>query len=308
MEPRELSLIFVMGVSGAGRSTVLRALEDAGFYIIDNLPLSLIGHTLNLWRGGSLIDAARYGSKLVSRLAISLSIKSSADEILLWEQRGKVIDQGIANWLIFLDCKLDSILRRYSETRRPHPDSLIDQEHSLEQLIIKEKSRLSLIKEKADIIIDTSNKNIHETKAEVQYFLQSVSSFVNLDPQFRCNIISFGFKFGIPNDCDMVADVRFLANPHFIEALRPHTGLESPVYDFVLGQAEAKSFVELYQSLLAFVIGKFQESGRNSFTVGIGCTGGQHRSVAIAVALMKRLKEQNLENVEFRLMHRQISL
>jgi UPF0042 nucleotide-binding protein len=189
--------------------------------------------------------------------------------------------------LIFLDADTRSIVRRYSETRRPHPGFDPAKDKSLEETIQRERARLQPIKEAADLVLDTSSMNIHALKRELRDFLQNLGTVSARS--MLVNFLSFGFKRGTPIDCDLIVDVRFLKNPHFIEDLREQDGRDQPVRDYVFSSPDAAEFVRRYAELLSFLLPKYQFEGKAYLNIGVGCTGGKHRSVAIAEALSKTI-------------------
>lgn len=276
--------ILVTGMSGAGKSTVLKMLEDDGFFCVDNLPASFLpsfvmrekeeGDPLNVAVG---IDI-RNGKGLIYLESILPTLKAYGTEIL------------------FLEAQDESLIIRYKETRRLHP--LIG-EGRVERAISLEREKLSAIKKEANYILDTSRLLVRELRLSLNQILQSEERYKG----FVVTILSFGFKYGIPTDADLVFDVRFLPNPYYIENLRPKTGNDKPVYDYVMASEYAQEFLEKLKDMLAFLIPKYIEEGKTNLVVGIGCTGGKHRSVTLANALMNWLKGTDYGS---RIEHREI--
>lgn len=270
------SLILVTGLSGAGKSTAMALLADSGYYVVDNLPVPLLGQFFDLSRGAM----ARYRN---TALLIDVDSKESRSQLL--ESLGDKSARPANLKVLFLDADTQSILRRYSETRRPHPGFDPAKDKTLTDTITRERARLQPIKEAADLLIDTSSFNIHTLRRELREFLASLGADVKTG--IRVNFLSFGFKHGAPIDCDLIMDVRFLRNPHFVEDLRQQDGRDPAVRDYVFETPEANEFLTKYTELLTFLIPKYQHEGKSYLNIGIGCTGGKHRSVAIAEALSK---------------------
>lgn len=284
------SLVIVTGLSGAGKSTAMALLGDSGYYVVDNLPVPLIGQFFEFSKG----SAARYRN---TALLIDIESRESRTELLSVIKTKEDRPGNVK--LVFLDADNPAILRRYSETRRPHPGFDASQDKTLTDTISRERSRLQPIKEAADFLVDTSSFNIHALRRELRDFLASLGHTSRHG--MRVNFLSFGFKHGIPLDCDLIVDVRFLKNPHFVEDLRNQDGRDAPVRDYVFSTPEAEDFVARYADLLQFLLPKYQAEGKAYLNIGIGCTGGKHRSVAIAEALSERMKSpESLISVKHR--------
>ena len=284
------SLVIVTGLSGAGKSTAMALLGDSGYYVVDNLPVPLIGQFFEFSKG----SAARYRN---TALLIDIESRESRTELLSVIKTKEDRPGNVK--LVFLDADNPAILRRYSETRRPHPGFDASQDKTLTDTISRERSRLQPIKEAADFLVDTSSFNIHALRRELRDFLASLG--YTSRHGMRVNFLSFGFKHGIPLDCDLIVDVRFLRNPHFVEDLRDQDGRDAPVRDYVFSTPEAEDFVARYADLLQFLLPKYQAEGKAYLNIGIGCTGGKHRSVAIAEALSERMKSpESLISVKHR--------
>jgi len=271
-----LDIIVVTGLSGSGKSVVIRALEDNGFFCIDNLPVVLIPKFIDLCQG--------YREE-IKRIALGIDLR----ERLFLQSWPEVLTElrvaGHRVEVLFLDAADEVLLRRFSETRRPHP---LAGEGSIQEGIVRERKALEGMRALADKIIDTSDFNVHELKREVeQYYSQSqsprkMSLFMN----------SFGYKYGIPHDTDMIVDVRFLPNPFFVNGLRAKNGLEPDVKEFVLKREETHVFLDRLYSLLEFVLPQYEREGKSSLTLALGCTGGKHRSVVLVEELKKRLDQE----------------
>ncbi|MBI2350459.1 MAG: RNase adapter RapZ [Deltaproteobacteria bacterium] len=271
-----MDIIVVTGLSGSGKSVVIRALEDNGFFCIDNLPVVLIPKFIDLCQG------YREG---IQRIALGIDLR----ERLFLQSWPEVLTElrvaGHRVEVLFLDAGDEVLLRRFSETRRPHP---LAGEGSIQEGIVRERKALEGMRALADKIIDTSDFNVHELKREVeQYYSRSqsprkMSLFMN----------SFGYKYGIPHDTDMIVDVRFLPNPFFVNGLRAKNGLEPDVKEFVLKREETHVFLDRLYSLLEFVLPQYEREGKSSLTLALGCTGGKHRSVVLVEELKKRLDQE----------------
>jgi len=271
-----LDIIVVTGLSGSGKSVVIRALEDNGFFCIDNLPVVLIPKFIDLCQG--------YGEG-IKRIALGIDLR----ERLFLQSWPEVLTElrvaGHRVEVLFLDAADEVLLRRFSETRRPHP---LAGEGSIQEGIVRERKALEEMRALADKIIDTSDFNVHELKREVeQYYSQSQSP-----RKMNLFMNSFGYKYGIPHDTDMIVDVRFLPNPFFVNGLRAKNGLEPDVKEFVLKREETHVFLDRLYSLLEFVLPQYEREGKSSLTLALGCTGGKHRSVVLVEELKKRLDQE----------------
>lgn len=267
-------VVIITGVSGSGKSTALRALEDAGFYCVDNLPivfleklLELSGHTAGEVSRIALVVDAREGRFLVEAPRVIQELRQ----------------QGADVEVIFLDASDEALVHRYSETRRRHP--LAGEGGTVPDGIAAERRALADLKAIADEVADTTTLNVHELKRLVgRRFVAGEGTKLGV------TVVSFGYRFGIPTHADLVLDVRFLPNPFFIPELKPFPGTDPRVAGFVLGQADAKAFLERFSELCGFLLPRYRAEGKSYLTIAIGCTGGKHRSVAIAGALAERLE------------------
>jgi RNase adapter protein RapZ len=263
-------IVLITGLSGAGRSATADVLEDLGWYVVDNLPTALIS---------TIVDIAGKPGSDISRLAL-VAGRQHHD---LLKSVGEVRASGHSVTVVFLDASTPELVRRYDATRRRHP--LAEQADGLIESIQLERSELDPVRDAADLVIDTSDLNVHRLKEKlVTAFDESTAS------RLQVSIESFGFKHGLPLDADIVMDVRFLPNPHWEADLRPLTGHDPKVRDYVLETAAGSDFVDRFDDLLGALLPQYEREGRSYLTVAIGCTGGRHRSVAIAEELAARLR------------------
>lgn len=270
------SLIVVGGTSGAGKSKALDAISDFGYFNIENVPVPVLG---------SFLEYTKINPNRFQRLVILPDISSTANVEELLSVVETLVPKSKVH-LIYIDCSNEVIIRRYSETRRPHPCFDAVRDKTLEDAIIRERTRLAAFRDRANLLLDTSVWNIHELKRALVTFSESIA--FSTDQIFRINFLSFGFKYGLPADCDIVMDARFLPNPYFIEHLRDKDGTDAEVSDFVLSSDDCKEFLSKYIELLRFSLPLYINAGKQYLNIGIGCTGGKHRSVAIAEALSKK--------------------
>lgn len=268
------SVVLITGLSGAGRSGAAAVFEDLGWYVVDNLPTSLVPTIVEL--------AAKPGSG-IERLAL-VSGRQHADVL---PQVGAMRAAGHDVTLLFLDASTPVIVKRYDATRRKHP--LSEEAEGLLESIELERDRLGKVRDVADLVIDTSDLNIHQLKERLLAWFETSGS-----SRMQVAVESFGYKHGLPLDADVVMDVRFLPNPHWEEDLRPLTGHDPAVRDHVLETAMATAFLDRLDDLLANVLPAFEAEGRSYLTVAIGCTGGRHRSVAVAEEIARRFRERGV--------------
>ena len=282
-------VLVITGMSGAGKSTVSHALEDLGWYVVDNLPPSMIA---------SLCEMA---AKSPSSIAVVIDVRGGQFFDDLTKSLADLAEKNIARRILFVDAADEVLVRRFESTRRPHPlqgpDRILDG-------IAKERTRLQDVRSAADFVIDSSSLNIHQLEAKIDEIFSSAS-----DSDLRVNILSFGYKYGIPVDADLVMDCRFIANPHWIPELRPLTGLDQAVSENVLASSNVQDFLSKYQSLFETMAIGFMQEGRKYLTLAIGCTGGKHRSVAISEELARRfsnLHPVNGKNISAQAVHRDL--
>jgi RNase adapter protein RapZ len=282
-----IQVVFLTGLSGSGKSTALRALEDSGFYCVDNLPIIIVE---------KLLELTAHTAGEVSRIALGVD----AREGRFLAEAPRVIQelrqQGAQVEIVFLDSSDESLIRRYSETRRRHP---LSGEGTVADGIAAERRALAELKALADEVIDTTTLNVHELKKLVTRRFAAAGE----NSRLGVTVVSFGFRFGIPAHADLVLDVRFLPNPYFLAELRPYPGTDPKVSDFVLSQPDARAFLARLLDLLAFLLPRYRSEGKSYLTIAIGCTGGKHRSVALAAALVERLSAAGQPS---RLWHRDV--
>lgn len=273
-EARPIHLIIISGMSGAGKTVAIQSLEDLGYFCVDNLPPILIPKFVELMvqSGGKMNRVA-----LVIDLRGREFFETLTESLLSLDQSNMIYYE-----ILFLDADNQALVRRYKETRRRHP---LSSDSSPIEGIMNERKLLEELKGKANQIIDTTHLKPVELKEKI------IARFSDTDrSRLTVNIMSFGFKYGVPIDADLIFDVRFLPNPHYIDTLRPHTGLESEVYDYVMKWTETMEFLTKLIDLLQFLVPQYQKEGKSQLVVGIGCTGGKHRSVAITEYVAKALK------------------
>jgi len=268
----ELDIFIITGLSGSGKSFAIRALEDNGFFCVDNLPAPLIPKFIDLCQG--------YKEDIM-RIALGVDLRAGQFLQALPQVMEEIKAAGHRVQILFFDASDDVLLRRFSETRRPHP---LAGQDSIQEGISRERKALEPIRALADRVIDTSDFNVHQLKREMEQQFCPAPSARRMALFFN----SFGYKYGIPHDTDMILDVRFLPNPYFVNELRDKTGLDSEVRDFVLKDPETAAFLDRLYGLLEFTLPLYEREGKSSLTMALGCTGGRHRSVALVEELQKR--------------------
>ena len=273
-------LVIISGMSGAGRTTAANVLEDLGWYVVDNLPPAMLS---------LLADLGMRAQSTVPRIAAVVDVRSGdffADLRSALEQLGRT---GVDPRIVFLEASDDVLVRRFESVRRPHP---LQGDGRVLDGIAQERRMLVDLRGEADIVIDTSDLNVHQLSAKV------VEAFEAPDtPRVRATVMSFGYKYGLPVDADMVADCRFLPNPHWVPELRPRTGRDPDVRDYVLAQDGAGDFLDAYTRTLGVVLQGYQREGKRYVTLAVGCTGGKHRSVAMAEQIAQRLEGAGVDAV-----------
>ena len=272
-----LDIIVITGLSGSGKSFAIRALEDNGFFCVDNFPALLIPKFIDLCQG--------YQEE-IRRIALGVDLRGGQFLQALPEVLSDLRAAGHYVQVLFFDASDDVLLRRFSETRRPHPQA---GQESIQIGISRERKALESIRELADKVIDTSHFNVHELKREMeQQFCQAPSG-----RRMTLFLTSFGYKYGIPHDADIILDVRFLPNPYFVDELRSKSGLDNEVRDYVLGNLETQKFLDRLYALLEFALPLYEREGKSSLTLALGCTGGRHRSVVLVEELRKRFSDEH---------------
>lgn len=275
---RATELFIISGVSGSGKSTALQALEDLGYFCIDNLPAPLLPELIRYLSG-------EISSEERSRFALLLDFQDRDSSKIVIEAKGSLEQIGVKVPLLFFDSSDEVLLKRFKEARRPHPLTLKPAGiSSLPEAIREERDVLSELRESATYLVDTSNFSVHDLR-------NLITEYVGGRPELLVSVESFGFKFGAPTNADLVVDVRFLPNPHFVPALRPKSGLADEVREYVLSAGDAPEFIRQYLSLLQFLLPRYKQEGKRYLTIAVGCTGGKHRSVVLSEALAKKLLE-----------------
>jgi UPF0042 nucleotide-binding protein len=282
-----LQLVVVTGLSGAGRSTAAKCLEDLGWFVVDNLPPSLLP---------TMVDLGSRSQGAVGRIAVVVDVRSRAFSSDLRTAVDEIERRGVHPRVLFLEASDEALVRRFESVRRPHP---LQGDSRLVDGILRERDLLRDLRGSADLVLDTSVLNVHELRGKVTAAFGDPSDKTRL----HLTVLSFGFKYGLPVDADLVADMRFLPNPHWVPDLRPHTGKDAAVRDFVLAQEGATEFLDRYESLLGMVFEGYEREGKRYALLAVGCTGGKHRSVAMSEQLAERLAG---EGVDVQVVHRDV--
>jgi len=265
-------IVIITGMSGAGRSTAAKSLEDLDWFVADNLPPDLLP---------TMLDLARRAQSAVPRLAAVVDVRSRAFSTDLKSVIGDLDTRGTRPFVVFLEASDETLVRRFESVRRPHP---LQEGGRVVDGIAAERELLQGVRGEADLVFDTSQLNVHELRARMRAAFGG-----DADTALRLNIVSFGFKYGLPVDADMVADCRFLPNPHWVPALAPLTGEDPEVKDYVLGQPGAAEFLDAYVEAVRVTLDGFQREGKHFVMLAVGCTGGKHRSVVVAEQIAARL-------------------
>lgn len=289
----ELTVLFVAGMSGAGRSTAANVLEDDGWYVADNVPPSLIT---------TMVEMVRESDPEISRLAMVIRASDDSFGRQLREVRKSLEDGGARTKVLFLEASDQVLVRRFEQVRRRHP---LQGNSTLIDGIARERTLLAPIKDTADLVVETSAL----TTAKLREVVEGVYPH-DSDLRLSVAVQSFGFKYGLPIDSDLVADMRFLPNPYWVPELRDHNGRDADVRDYVLGQEDAEPFLRLYLDLVGVVAAGYLREGKRYMTISVGCTGGKHRSVAMSEELGRRLRDVVGDNgaprYDVRVMHRDL--
>lgn len=278
-----MEFVIVSGMSGAGKSTIVSFMEDMGFYCVDNLPASLIPG----FAAHCMASTGKY-----EKVALVCDIRGGQTFEGLFEALDQLKKMQCNYHILFMEASPEAIVQRYKETRRSHP--LEGTAQSLTAAVEKEIAALAPVRRKADYIITTTGLSVAKLRGEVARLFGKK----DLKAQMAVNVISFGFKYGLPIEADLVFDARFLPNPFYIEELREQTGLDEPVRSFVFGYHQTHEFLEHLENMLAFLLPRFEEEGKTSLVIAIGCTGGKHRSVAIAHAVTDFIRQKGYQASE----------
>ncbi|MBW1726842.1 MAG: RNase adapter RapZ [Deltaproteobacteria bacterium] len=286
---KKLKIIIITGLSGSGKSTAISAFEDAGFYCVDNMPVALLPKFLEL-----PIES----DSEIAGLAFVMDLREKSFLSRYPFVFDSLKEKGYRFKILFLEAEEETLLKRYSQTRRHHP---LSQDKSLLEGIRIEQDQLKDLKRTADKIIDTSRYNVHKLKSVINYIAQQSKIFAPM----KINILSFGFKYGTPHDASLIMDVRFLANPYFVPELKALNGKSPDIKNYVLNNNEATRFLKKYLGLLDYLIPLYEKEGKSYLTIAVGCTGGRHRSVSIAEAIFEHIKKPGRQII---ITHRDISL
>jgi UPF0042 nucleotide-binding protein len=284
-QPR-LDLVIITGLSGAGRSTAAKCLEDLGWYVVDNLPPSLLA---------TMADLAARSQGGVSQVAAVVDVRSRAFTSDLQAALDELDRRGQRPHVLFLEATDEALVRRFESVRRPHP---LQNGGRVVDGIARERDLLRDLRGEADLVIDTSLLNVHELRAKIAAAFSGAA-----EPALRATVVSFGYKYGLPVDADIVVDCRLLPNPHWVDELRPFTGRDAAVRDYVFAQPGAIEFVDAYAGILRQYEAGYRREGKRYMTVAVGCTGGKHRSVAVADELAERLRA---DGVDVQVVHRDL--
>ncbi len=273
-------LVIISGMSGAGRSTAAKCLEDLGWFVVDNLPPALIP---------TMVDLGARSQGNVARIAVVVDVRGRSFFDSLRESLTDLDAKGVTRRIVFLEASDNALVQRFESVRRPHP---LQGDGRIVDGIAAERDLLRELRGDADLVIDTSNLNVHELRAKMD------AQFAGGDePELRATVMSFGYKYGLPVDADHVVDCRFLPNPHWVPELRPYTGTSEEVAGYVFNQPGAKEFLDRYAELLQLIAGGYRREGKRYVTIAVGCTGGKHRSVAMSERLARRLAAEGVETV-----------
>ena len=284
-----MRFVIVTGMSGAGKSTAMKMMEDIGFFCIDNLPIQLVD---------KLVEFYEKFESNIDKVAIGIDIRDKEGLEHIESTLTSLTEKKVLYDILFLDAENEVLIKRYKETRRNHP--LAGRER-IESGIVQEREKLEFLKEKATYIIDTSQVLTRELKLELEKIFVQNQDYKNL----FVTILSFGFKYGIPSDSDIVMDVRFLPNPYYMDGLRAKTGNDKEIQDYVMQFEDAQVFLDKLEDLVKFLIPHYIEEGKNQLVISIGCTGGKHRSVTLANELYKRLQSE--KDYGLKIEHRDIA-
>ena len=283
-----MRFVIVTGMSGAGKTTALKMLEDMGYFCVDNLPIAMFP---------GFVQMIENSETSMKKVALGVDVRSGQDISGLEKDLEQMDEKGIKYEILFLDAKDSVLVKRYKETRRQHP---LSGSGRVDTGIAKEREKTAFLKMKATYILDTSKMLTRELKIELEKIFVKGESFCNL----YITVMSFGFKYGIPQDADLVFDVRFLPNPYYEDELRPLTGMDESVFNYVMDNETARIFANKLEDMVEFLIPKYAQEGKTSLVIAVGCTGGKHRSVTIARELYSRIARNG--EYGFRLEHRDV--
>mgnify|MGYP002537994214 FL=1 len=272
-----MEILIISGLSGAGKSKAASFLEDMGFYIVDNMPAAMILKFAEF----CTVSNGRY-----DRVALVYDVRTANSFTEFFEVLDKLKAMDCQCRMLFLEASPETVIKRYKETRRRHP--LRDGADSLEEAVRQERALMQPVKDRADYVVDTSRLSTAQLRSELLRLFDTRGEKAGM----TVNVTSFGFKYGLPMEADLVMDVRFMPNPYYIETLRPKTGLDRDVYEYVFKFQQTKDFMKRLEDLLAFVLPLYAEEGKTSLTLAVGCTGGHHRSVAVTHALTEFIHQQ----------------
>jgi UPF0042 nucleotide-binding protein len=272
-------IVIITGMSGAGRSTAAKSLEDLDWFVVDNLPPGLLATMADL--GGRVQGA-------VPRIAVVVDVRSRAFTTDLHTSIEELEARGVHPRVVFLEASDGELVRRFENVRRPHP---LQEDGRLVDGIARERERLLEVRAEADLVLDTTGLNVHELRAKIVGFFGNDTG----ESSLRATVVSFGYKYGLPVDADLVVDCRFLPNPHWVPELRAQNGRDQAVRDYVLSQRGAKEFLDAYTEVLRLLTEGYEREGKHYVTLAVGCTGGKHRSVAMTEQLAARLRDEGLD-------------
>jgi UPF0042 nucleotide-binding protein len=280
-------IVIITGISGAGRSTAAKSLEDLDWFVVDNLPPALLG---------TMADLAGLGHGAVPRIAVVVDVRSRAFTTDLQSAFDDLEARGVHPRVVFLEASDEELVRRFEGVRRPHP---LQGDGRIVDGIARERELLRDVRAEADLVLDSTSLNVHELRAKIVGFFGDSSN----ESSLRATVVSFGYKYGLPVDADLVVDCRFLPNPHWVPELRPLTGQDPAVRDYVLSRSGAKEFLDAYTEVLRLLAAGYEREGKHYVTIAVGCTGGKHRSVAITEQLAARLRD---ESIDAQVVHRDL--
>jgi UPF0042 nucleotide-binding protein len=284
--PAALDLVVITGLSGAGRSTAAKCLEDLGWFVVDNLPPSLLA---------TMVDLASRSQGSVDKIAVVVDVRSRGFTSDVHAALGELDQKGLRPRVLFLEAADDALVRRFESVRRPHP---LQDDGTLTDGIARERDLLRDLRGEADLVVDTTVLNVHELRAKIAAAFADPAATA-----LHATVMSFGYKYGLPVDADVVVDCRLLPNPHWVPELRPQNGLDPAVRDYVFAQDGAAAFLDAYADLLRQYESGYLREGKHFATVAVGCTGGKHRSVAVAEELAGRMRA---DGVDVRVVHRDL--